>query len=1531
MKKFLILILFISTSLFATATDSSGNTVYIFEVGNPTMVDAYFNIFNSLASMFQSEKYLSILKLVFLLGGFGLFFQSVISTLGKSNDSKLALTEFGKYLIIATSLLTIIFSAKSTMLIRTDSIPTFCSAGGSHSTLVNSDDPTTAVQVDNIPQILAWTFEFINKIGIKTTEMAELAFAPVNGDFTSYTSRNDYASYLEGVGKIYKTSILELEGGSTSKLGDSSIGALLNIFLNDCIKIPASKDPSGDVVFEMLTTTGDMERSLDDIMTGNEVNRYLNVDGNSSTTLASDFKIDDTYLKDYTLEYSTEIYKCGDMWTTIKAALDDLKDSGNIECLDSFREVLNNQTLRIFTGSDGGGVSQGRNIVVQAALMNQLYESNNNVEIPEFSYASGKSMAEIATKKVGEGYYIAQMLPYLQMGMRAVLYAFFPFVFLVILLPGGLGVLKSYMISLIWIELWSPIAAILNMFLSLMSSDKFSAMYSEKGFNPASSMQAFSDATMLAGVGGYLYATIPGIAWLLVTGTQELIKNFGMDLSAAMEANMNSTRINQDMADINKTNAINKDRVRKGEKMISLAEIDADQARQTGQIEAGHYLGTKEAEKYMSLTDMTKGSDIKKYANDIGSAKEILNDPNKTMNTFIANSQKEVKAEVEQAVNTGVLEKGSDGQYHINEDNVDSFGKSEGIDNATSEKTLLNTQKSLAKTKELDLSTEEGRSEYSDYMGKVEGTKKAGQVMKEIYKQEYNDSLHENVKYKSDSFSSNSLKNKIKGGNISFNDLKNMHDKGEISDEEFNSAKEDISRLNQNRYSGSEAALEVSEHNTKESLLNKKSNLGNPNKAADDTGAYINPNDKNLYSSLNQVSRVDNNKEIVDYRTQQQIMKKHSMNEQVMAEVNKANKEIGESLNIPKNQKIALETLAKNGSEEVAKKAKAFLEGNIAGNTSNIASFLSEQGIKNDFFKKALGDTKVDILNENGLTARETANIKAAEIESNLVKQRKKLDSMQKHIKESESLNNLMNKTLASLNLDKKKYADLTDMEKVQIAMYFSKQVQSIVNTRKEAVSLSETNQKDSYDKESNELNFDSGMEGKAEGISTTIETYKNIAIQGFEEEYAKARILTEFMGMKRALTEDLALMLADLALDDSGNIRRKRDLQNIKKEKIERMNSLRSKSGISKQELNRLNDLQALLAKGVKLSDAEYQEFKSLKQKSSIGLSKAERNELRRLTSQVSRLENTISKISTSLNPLKHGTAYIQDIAKKGSEGVAKVAKKVEMEARIGLSIATNGKSEQAILAMAAKLPGKARLAFLASALMEGTITYAALYDQSKSFGTNVMNTLEVLDPTLIGVETLRDIANKWDDIHNPGDAAWIGAKHFEKLGNQVFDLLGWDQSTSDYYKNISFEKFANDLVGIVKDADLIAGEYKKYYSNLVDNIGDSLKNSLAGRAVTKVVDSIEETASDIKNEAIELGNTVKDTVVSIDNEINETFDQTVDYYATHSMEEISRDSSIAAEYAYDSTKEFISEELNDAKEVADTIKNTLKFNAWF
>jgi conjugal transfer mating pair stabilization protein TraG len=66
-----------------------------------------------------------------------------------------------------------------------------------------------------------------------------------------------------------------------------------------------------------------------------------------------------------------------------------------------------------------------------------------------------------------------QALPMVRNVIEAVIYAVFPFVFLLFLLAQGRGLamaIKSFVMSLVWIQLWPPLYAILNYVATLASA-----------------------------------------------------------------------------------------------------------------------------------------------------------------------------------------------------------------------------------------------------------------------------------------------------------------------------------------------------------------------------------------------------------------------------------------------------------------------------------------------------------------------------------------------------------------------------------------------------------------------------------------------------------------------------------------------------------------------------------------------------------------------------------------------------------------------------------------------------------------------------------------------------------------------------------------------------------------------------------------------------------------------------------------------------------------------------------------------------
>jgi len=121
------------------------------------------------------------------------------------------------------------------------------------------------------------------------------------------------------------------------------------------------------------------------------------------------------------------------------------------------------------------------------------------------------------------------------MTIRAILYAFLPFVFVIVLLPGGIKVITQYLQTLIWVELWSPTAAILNMFITQQAEYKISNNYArDGGVTLMNSIDMLSIGNTIAGVAGYLYMLVPALTWLIMKGSAYMLAGIGGAVAAGM-------------------------------------------------------------------------------------------------------------------------------------------------------------------------------------------------------------------------------------------------------------------------------------------------------------------------------------------------------------------------------------------------------------------------------------------------------------------------------------------------------------------------------------------------------------------------------------------------------------------------------------------------------------------------------------------------------------------------------------------------------------------------------------------------------------------------------------------------------------------------------------------------------------------------------------------------------------------------------------------------------------------------------------
>ena len=167
-----------------------------------------------------------------------------------------------------------------------------------------------------------------------------------------------------------------------------------------------------------------------------------------------------------------------------------------------------------------------------------------------------------------------QALPLIRNTVEAILYAVFPFVFLLLLLAQGKGLglaLKSFVLSLVWVQLWPPLYAILNYVATLASARNLEAAArmtaNAQGLALETAASIYHGAISDQAVAGYLVISIPIIATAIIKGGevafQAVTASSALQSAASSEASstskglisQNSVSLDQQQLAPNRTSA----------------------------------------------------------------------------------------------------------------------------------------------------------------------------------------------------------------------------------------------------------------------------------------------------------------------------------------------------------------------------------------------------------------------------------------------------------------------------------------------------------------------------------------------------------------------------------------------------------------------------------------------------------------------------------------------------------------------------------------------------------------------------------------------------------------------------------------------------------------------------------------------------------------------------------------------------------------------------------------------------------------
>ena len=186
-----------------------------------------------------------------------------------------------------------------------------------------------------------------------------------------------------------------------------------------------------------------------------------------------------------------------------------------------------------------------QNLVLQTALSNTMGNSMlrmaQSLQDSAFvaQYARQWAENERRTTYQTMGRIAEEKLPLLRALIEAFLYAIFPIIVLTaLILPAAVPF--TYVTALFWINLWPPLYAILNFFISYYSQGVLTELsrLHGSGFNAMANTQLTEYVSDMVATSGYLVSSLPIISWMLVSRSGALAAMFASRIMQGYDASV---------------------------------------------------------------------------------------------------------------------------------------------------------------------------------------------------------------------------------------------------------------------------------------------------------------------------------------------------------------------------------------------------------------------------------------------------------------------------------------------------------------------------------------------------------------------------------------------------------------------------------------------------------------------------------------------------------------------------------------------------------------------------------------------------------------------------------------------------------------------------------------------------------------------------------------------------------------------------------------------------------------------------------
>lgn len=379
--------------------------------------------------------------------------------------------------------------------------------------------------VGNVPVGLAYMGYFVSSFGQSITRKAE-----------QVNHLPDDLNYSR-TGMLFGTRLME--NIREARIPDAQLTQDWALFMNQCSFFDMNlyhfytvQDLAQST--DILATLGNTNQALftNVSQTTAEKNGRLKYNGKSSTKTCNEAakllkERTEFYSKNYLPSYIAERVFAG--LGTNSAGINRvnaLATLGN----SSFQYLLDNSRFDTLKNIEQAAMVE---VIRQAGIINGQRNRNSAAVQQAFAQVQARNQY-IAAQKTGSSM-ASWNLPLIRSAAEAILIGLFPFVMILAMLGGIMAfrLLSFYMMSMLWIQLWAPVASIINMIMTMNAKRLFSVEAANGVITPGTGdtlLMAAADAQAAAGAAMWL---IPVIAGALAMGGRSLLNGMmGMATSA---------------------------------------------------------------------------------------------------------------------------------------------------------------------------------------------------------------------------------------------------------------------------------------------------------------------------------------------------------------------------------------------------------------------------------------------------------------------------------------------------------------------------------------------------------------------------------------------------------------------------------------------------------------------------------------------------------------------------------------------------------------------------------------------------------------------------------------------------------------------------------------------------------------------------------------------------------------------------------------------------------------------------------------